>query len=173
MCDPISLSVAVLAIGVASSGFSFMQQSSEASAARKDENANSLLQLQSFKLRTEEENKRSVDEKSTRAIQAQIERGRLRVTTGESGLAGNSNDKILEESLFNEGFDIASIEANRQSKNKQALLERKGLIASSQRRLNNIKKPSLIGAGLQIAGSAVGAATTFENLTTARRAPIQ
>jgi hypothetical protein len=74
-------------------------------------------------------------------------------SNGESGIGGGvSEDRIMNESRFNEGTDMATIEANRMSNLKQTELEAKGMRAGSVRQLSQVKQPSLIGSGLQIAG---------------------
>jgi hypothetical protein len=92
----------------------------------------------------------ATDKMTERAKEAMVERGRLRAIQGESGLSGNTSDRILRESYFNEGQDIASIESNRKNSIKQSKLEAEGLRAQNQSRINSIKRPSLIGTGLQI-----------------------
>jgi hypothetical protein len=88
-----------------------------------------------------------------RAREAMKERARLRVIAGEFGIGGGvSEDRIMNESRFNEGTDMATIEANRMSNLKQTELEAKGMRAGSVRQLSQVKQPSLIGSGLQIAG---------------------
>lgn len=171
MCEPTT--IAVLAIGVMSTVMTTMSGMAQAKQARKDENANTLLQFNQRQEIYDETNRAASDAKSARAREAKIEQGRLRVITGESGLAGNSNDKILEEGMFNEGFDIATIEANRQSQLKQIQMDAQGDRAASNRRANQIQSPSLIGAGLQIAGHVAGAASTSAKLNAPRRGVIK
>jgi hypothetical protein len=96
----------------------------------------------------------ATDKMTDRAKEAMIERGRLRAIQGESGLSGNTQDRIMRESYFNEGTDISAIEGNRKSAIKQSKLDAEGLRASNQSRINSVKQPSLIGAGLQI-GTAI------------------
>lgn len=90
------------------------------------------------------------------AQQAAIERGRLRAIQAESGLIGNTQDRIIGESYFNESTDIASIEANRQNEITQSNRQLQGVTTSTQSRLNAIKQPSYLGAGLQIGTAVAG-----------------
>lgn len=175
MCEPISLTAlgitagelaaASLAVGVLSAGASFAQQADQASKTDKAAKENYAQQSEALKVQYEQTQKQATDDMSERAREAMIERARLRVIGGESGLSGGSNDRIENESQFNLGTDIASIESNRQNSMRQLKEEGKSLRAGSQSQINQIKRPSLIGTGLQIAGSAVDAATTQKYLS--------
>lgn len=165
MCDPITLAGMSLAVGVASSVAGFVQQSSQVNKRDKAIKTDYAQQTEALKLQYDQTQKQATDEMSERAREAMIERARLRVIGGESGLTGGSNDRIENESQFNLGTDIASIESNRQNSMRQLGEEGKQLRAGSQTQINQVKRPSLIGTGLQIAGSAVDAATTHKYLS--------
>jgi hypothetical protein len=154
-----------LAVGVASSVAGFVQQSSQVNKRDKAIKTDYAQQTEALKLQYDQTQKQATDEMSERAREAMIERARLRVIGGESGLTGGSNDRIENESQFNLGTDIASIESNRQNSMRQLGEEGKQLRAGSQTQINQVKRPSLIGTGLQIAGSAVDAATTHKYLS--------
>ena len=165
MCDPVTIGVASLAISTATAGIGFMQQSQQASVRDKAIKANYSQQMDTFKVQQAQVNKQATDEMSVRAREAMIETARLRVLGGESGLAGGSNDRIENESQFNLGTDIASIESNRRNSLNQLHQEGKAIRASGQGQINTIKRPSLIGTGLQIAGAAIDAKTTHTYLS--------
>lgn len=164
MCEPTTIAIAALAIGTASAGMSYMQQSQQASAQRKATEENYAQQMKALQLQYDQTNKQTADEMSVRAREAMIESARLRAISGESGLAGISNDRIQNESQFNLGTDIASIESNRQATLKQLHQEGKSIRAGNQSQINQIKRPSLIGTGLQIAGVAASSAATYKSL---------
>lgn len=164
MCDPISIGVASLAIGTASAGMSFMQQSSQAKMQRKAVQDNYAQQMQALNLQYDQTNKQATDEMSVRAREAMIESARLRAFSGESGLAGISNDRIQNESALNLGTDISSIESNRQASLRQLYQEGREVRAQTTSKINEVMKnrPTLIGTGLQIAGVAVNAASNYQ-----------
>jgi hypothetical protein len=99
---------------------------------------------------------------SVRAREAMIEQARLRVIGGESGLSGGSNDRIENESQFNLGTDIASLESNRRNALNQLYQEGKSLQAGNEAQIRQVRRPSLIGTGLQIAGVATNAAANYK-----------
>ncbi len=166
MCEPISLSM--VAIAAAQAGASYMQQSAQVKSRDKANRANFDQQMETFGVQQEQVNKNSTDQMSQRAREAQIESARLRAVNGESGLAGGSNDRILNESFFNTGTDMASIEANRSAQQKQLIQEAKSIRAGAQTSMSQIQRPSLIGTGLQIAGAAATAATRSKMLKAPR-----
>lgn len=97
-------------------------------------------------------NDRATSEMSERARVAMVEQARIQVLQAESGLSGLSNDRVLGESRFNESFDIARIEGNRGRTQGQITQTGLGYRAEAQSRINSVKSPGLLGAGLQIVG---------------------
>lgn len=100
--------------------------------------------------------RRAVDEMSERARDAMRERGRLAAINAESGLAGNSAHRIMAESHFNEGRDIAAIDSNREDSQAQIKREKRSARVGAARDKAGIERPSWLGAGLQIGGSYFG-----------------
>ena len=162
MCDPISIAVGSLAIGTASAGIGFMQQSQQAKIERRSLQDNHAQRMQALQTQYDQTNKQAIDEMSVRARESMVESARLRAFSGESGLAGISNDRIQSESAFNLGTDISSIESNRQASLRQLYQEGREDRARSTSRINDIRRPSLIGTGLQIAGVAANTASNYQ-----------
>ncbi len=158
------MSAASLAVGVAGAGAGYVQQRNQAKLTNRAIEDNYSQQTEVLKTQYSQTNRQAADEMSVRARESQMEQARLRVIGGESGLAGGSNDRILNEGLFNFGTDIASIESGRQNTLRQLKEEGKAVRAGNQSQVNQIKRPSLIGTGLQIAGAAVDSGTTYQYL---------
>ena len=132
-----------------------IQTSSSAKKAQKSEDRSFIAESVAQNLRGEQQNQAAQEKKSARAKESMIERARIKTIQGESGLAGNSFNRSLEEAEFNEGFDIASIESNRAAEQKQGGYEAEGLAAQSANRRNKIKKPDWIGGGISIATAGI------------------
>lgn len=154
----------MLGAQVATSVLGFVQQRGAADAQAAAIQANHEQQMRAYEEQQRQNNAAAAQQMSERAREAMIERARLRVIAGESGLAGISTDRIENQSRFNEGYDIASIEANRSNSAAQLYNEARGLRAQSQSRLNSINRPSLLGSGLQIIGAVAGAGAEQERL---------
>lgn len=153
-----------MAIGAASAVTSHMQQAKQTKAAERAIQENYSQQMDSLNLQYDQTNKQAIDEMSARAREAMIESAKLRAFSGESGLAGISNERIQNESGFNLGTDISSIESNRQASLRQLHQEGRGVRAQTTSKMNEVMKnrPSLIGTGLQIAGVAASAASNYQ-----------
>lgn len=162
MCEPTTIALASLAIGTASAGMGFLQQGQQAKLQRKSVEANYAQQMETLQTQYAQTNKQAVEEMSVRARESMIENSRLRAWAGESGLAGISNDRILNESQFNLGTNISSIESNRQASLRQQYREGREVRAGATSKINQMPRPSLIGTGLQIAGVAVDSAATYK-----------
>jgi hypothetical protein len=147
----------VTAIAIASAGLNFVtqkQQADNTAAAAQEANR---INMEAYAKQQAQIDANAKDEMSDRAREAMVERGRLRVLSAESGLAGASSQQLERQSLFNEGFDLSRIEGNRKSAKEQSYLDAKAGRAQNQSRINTTRSPSLIGAGLQIAGAYYGA----------------
>lgn len=96
------------------------------------------------------------NQESERSIQAKIEQAKIRTIAGEAGVAGNSVDAQLKDSTFQESRDIASIETNKANALKQNRNELNGSYSRAKGQANEAesKRPSLLGAGLQIGTAA-------------------
>lgn len=102
-------------------------------------------------------NQQSQQDKSERYRQHVIDQGHIRAVAAESGLAGVSQERIDAEESNNAATDIATIEANRVRQVEQAHSQGVSKMSQANIQLAGIKRPSVIGTGLQIAGSAAGA----------------
>lgn len=152
MCiDP---ATATMMLTIASSALAYVGQNQQAQAQMDSIAADDQSQQAALIEQQRQINSQAADKMNERAKQAKIEQGRLRTIQGESGLSGNSQDRVLGESLFNEGTDIASIEGNREASIKQSRMQAQATRSSSRNSLASVNQPSLIGTGLQI-GTAV------------------
>lgn len=170
MCVPAALAAASLAIGAASAITQHNQQADMAKAQNKallDDYNNQVAAQQE---QAEEIHAQAADKMSERARAAKIERGRLKALAAESGLGyGNTAERIENESHFNEGQDIASIQGNYARSLKQNARETQGIYATTKGNINQIKRPSRLATGLKIGGSAVDAANDYQRYIGAQK----
>lgn len=159
MCEPATiLAVAAATSAVAATGgavASYIQGQNQLEAAQKAAYDNAVIQNQQLQEQRDQISKQSANDMTERARQAQIEQGRLRVITGESGALGFTQDRLLQDSEFQQGTDIATIEANRTAALKQtdfSALSNYNQNVSSINQARN-KAPTLLGTGLQIGGT--------------------
>lgn len=147
MCSP------VLAVTAVSAVASYMSQQSQAEAQEAALKNQADAQASSAKLQKEQVNEQAADEMSARAKQAQAAEARLKVAAGESGVSGVSEDRNEAEVQFNASQDIATIENNRQAKMKQINAGIDASNAKGESAAASIREPSMLGSGLQIAGT--------------------
>lgn len=150
MCEPTT----ILAIGSAVVGHMAQQQQAKAED-KATRNAYAQEQMQSAE-KYKQENDQINQQMSQRSREALAERGRLNAAYGEGGLVGGSLDRILNENEFNLGQDISTMEGNRSNLTAQTRMQNEGSRATAQSRFNSTQRPSIIGTGLQIAGSLAG-----------------
>jgi hypothetical protein len=128
-------------------------------------------------LRTQEQqiNEQASEDASVRARQAVIERGRLASIAADSGLGGRGAAMLENDSKFRQGYDISTIQVNRDRMIAENHAQRGVAIAGGDAKLASITRPSMIGTGLQIAGNVLnvqskrppGGTTTPNTTTTA------
>lgn len=151
MCSPQAIAGGVQATAAVGNYFGGRRLAALNTASLADANAE---QMQGYAERGEQINRSATDQMSERAKAALIEQGRLRATGG--GASGASWDRLFERSTGAAGRDIASIEANRVSQQRQNIQEARATRADFQSKINQIRRPNL----LTLAGDLAGAAST-------------
>lgn len=128
-------------------------------ATQKAAYDNQVLQNQQLEEQRSQIAKQAANDESERYRAAQIEEGKLRVITGESGALGLSADNLLMDSKFQLGSDISTIEANKISSMKQTDFTGMSNYNQNTSTVNqaSTRAPTLLGTGLQIAGSSTSA----------------
>lgn len=149
MCEPVSLTMA--ALSVAQAGFGIAGQRSAAKA-----------QFASNAAQREAQNDQITDQASVRAgervKQQRAEEARLRVAGGEAGIAGNSFEAMLMDSVFQADMDLGII--GKDAANADAASEARFLSANA-----SVKNPSLLENGLTIASAAASGYSFGQSLS--------
>ena len=117
---------------------------------------NQVIQNRQLEEQRQQIAKQAANDETERRRAAQIEQGKIRAITGESGALGLTSDRLLQDSEFQLGSDIATIEANKVSALKQT--DNTGLsnYAQNMSTVNQAinRAPTMLGTGLQIGGMA-------------------
>ena len=162
MCDAVSIAMGALSVAKTLSDYQsandYADAQSQAAMSQYEQNMAALKEQQS------QINQEAADKQSARALEAMKERGRLTATAGEMGVTGNSVDKALQETLFNEGTDISMIESNRKNAVTQNTRSMSGAGVQYASNVNQAEsgRTSLVSAGLQIGSGVAGAYNTYE-----------
>lgn len=139
----------IAAMGVA---VSYDQGQRQVYATSKAAYDNQVIQNKQLEEQRQQIAKQAANDETERNRAAQIESGKLRVITGESGALGLTADTLQQDSQFQLGSDIATIEANKVSAMKQTDNTGMANYAQNMSAVNQAmnRAPTLLGTGLQI-----------------------
>jgi hypothetical protein len=167
------IAMASLAMTTASAVSTYVASNAQADAAQRQADAanksawdNYYSQTNQLQEQSNQITQSSQNELNERERMRMIDEGKIRTTSGESGVAGLSVDRLLNDADFQASMDIGSIESNRNNKLKQTEAEKtsawygavnKSNQAQSSANQANAQRKTALGTGLQIAGSAVSA----------------
>jgi hypothetical protein len=144
MCNVAYLQMAQVAVGA-------YGQSQQASAVRKNARqaeSDSLWALHDQQIQS---NAAATDQMTARARAAMAEAGTFNAIFADSGLSGNTQERISAVAAGQANEDIGTIERNRQNRVNQGNNDVAAVRARTQSAINGSPAPSLIGTGLQIA----------------------
>ncbi len=155
MCDVTYAAYAAFALSAASAVVEYQESSAAAKAQTKMIEDGLAKDRAATQRQYQEIQEVSQDDSAQRHKEYLIEAARLKAISGESGLAGATQDRIDMEAENNAATDLATIEANRRRQSEQAHTQ--GLSRSTQAgaQLAGIRRPSALGTGLQIMGAGV------------------
>jgi hypothetical protein len=166
MCEPTTLMVGMMAISAASTAIQYMDQK-QAAEGQEAIIQDGYAQEQQQTLRQYQENTSVAQENtSDRHKEQLVEEGRLKAIGAESGLQGVSNDRQVADANNQGDKDIATIFANLQRSNEQVHSGGMSKQSSANIQMAGVKRPSGLGAGLQIAGAAVNAYSAYSKPVT-------
>jgi hypothetical protein len=101
-------------------------------------------------------NAAATEQMTERARTANAELAALNALFADSGLSGNTQERIAGVAAAQANADMGTIERNRQNRVNQSNNEVAAVRARTQSAINSAPRPSYLGTGLQIA--AIGAA---------------
>lgn len=154
MCEPTTIMMGLsLATAAGTAIQTVNQQNKMADAQEKaltDASAQSATQAQ---IEQAQINEQATDELSLRARTALSERARLRVAAAESGVGGQTTQRVVNNPYTQAGWDMSRIRSNTQKAKQQSSLNAQGRAAGYASQASSIQRGSMAGAGLQIAGA--------------------
>lgn len=148
MCNVAYVQMAQVAVGA-------YGQNQQASAVRKN-----ALQAQQDALYGLHDQQVQIDAQATdqmtdRSKAAMSEVGTLNAIFADSGVSGNTQDRIAAVAGINASADMATLDRNRVNKQNQTQADAASIRARTQSQINGSPRASVLGTGLQIA--AIGA----------------
>lgn len=152
MCEPVTIMTSLAVASTAASIVSQVRGAKAQEAAIRD-------QLQAAE---QETNSKAVAEINERQRAARREQARIKVAAGQAGLQlGGSIDTLLQDSLMQAGLAEERITDNRDTELRNTRREANSM-------LSRVESPTLLGAGLQLASSAVSGYSAGKSLQLAR-----
>lgn len=163
MCLPAAaLAIASFAIQAAST-MAQVQDQKESAARQEQMIQDGLAKDRAATARQYEEiNRVAQDENAQRHKEYLIDSARLKAIGAESGLQGATQDRIEQDAENNADTDLATIEANRRAQAEQAHSQGLARATQGNAQLAGIKKPSALGAGLQIVGAGFSSYSAYD-----------
>lgn len=152
MCEPSQIMMGLsIAQGVSSFVGGQQQASSQSDAAIANYNA---FQEQTAEKQKQINEKYAIEEMERRKAGQQA-RAEAVTAAGESGALGFTTDRLISDTFMQQGFDLMSIQNNRNNAIKQTNQENKSQHAKTQSAVNSAYSdaPGFIETGLQVGGN--------------------
>lgn len=166
MCDPLSIQLAMLAISTVST----VGAHNEGVATAKAQQDSIVQSAEMNNIQTaqvyDQQNQAAMEQSSQRHQEWLRDLGRLRAVGAESGLTGSTEQRIQNEATTQAETDLATIEANRFKENLSAASTGVAQNRQANAAMKSVRKPSLIGSGLQIAGAVASGYAQYKKETT-------
>lgn len=165
MCGPAAAAAAMFAISAVQTVVQHQEQKAAAEAQEKMIQDGLAKDRAATMRQYEEINKVAMDDSAQRHKEYLIDQARIKAIGAESGLSGTTQGRIEDEVENDAQTDLSTIEANRQRQAESAHTQ--GLAKSTQAgiQLSGIRKPSSLGAGLQIVGAGASAYSAYDQST--------
>lgn len=167
----VGMAIASFAIGAAQSVMQYQAASNQAEAqtAMYERNVEASNQATVNKYahqqnRMIQEAAATSQEKQNIALEAEAARSTARVAAGEGGVTGLSVDSLIGDYHAKQGRYERTLDRNHQMNADYLRAEMDSTQAQGQSRINSMQpgqKPSFAGAALRIAGSGLGAYSTY------------
>jgi hypothetical protein len=166
MCAPALIIPAItLAVSAASATLSAKAQADTSRKQKQAVRNNYEQQAATVAVQNKQTQAATTENVSERSRQALRDSAAVRVSSGEAGVGGLSVLSLLDNAQFNAGYDATRMDRNGANRIEQNQRQLEGIRSGAKSSLNNITPPDYIGAGLQIAGSAVDAYGQYKKET--------
>ena len=139
MCDPVTLMIVMGTMQMMSKAQEIKASNKMARQEGVAAHKAASFDYQQLTAKRQETDEQAAQEKLQRQLQTKREHGRIAVATGEAGVGGSSPIKVMGNALMQGSYDVSVIEANRSSKARQIIAEKKAVHAKAEYRTNVAK----------------------------------
>lgn len=172
MCEPVTIGLIASAAITAVQGVMQYKATEKANEQQSQAiQANVAANDSASQVQQNQINEQASQQMGARALAAMQERGKLRAVAADSGLGGNSQERLIAGTNIAENTDMATLEANRLANTSQSQRSKTSDVRQGNQQIAAMPQPSLLGVGLQIAGAATDAYTRTK--TPANKASAQ
>jgi hypothetical protein len=171
MCDPVSLTIAAIAVAGASAGLTYVGQAQAARAQSAMQGQNAATAIQSYRLQQSELQNQLLQQRSQteqqdvqQTIAAEQARASERVSAAEGGLSGVSLSSILTQTNREQALNRAVSGRNYQTLQQEETNKEGQAYFDMQNRVNSVPGgifPSLAAPILQTAGAGLNAYASY------------
>lgn len=168
MCDPVSITLAVVAVVGAVVGK--MEYDKAANRQEKAIQDGLARDREATAEQYKQIQKSSMDEQAQLHTNYLIDSARIAAMQGESGMQGSTQDRIQDEAANTYATDAATLENNRQWQAKQAQTQGVAAASRAQVQLSGIQRQSELSTGVQIAGAVAGGYANNQKVVAAQKA---
>jgi hypothetical protein len=171
MCDPVSLAIGQLVVGI---GSSFMQFQAQQQAFEQQEalyaanQRNALMAFEeknkSTNMRIAQEMQAASEQRFDASLEAKAARSTNMAAADSMGIYGNSVDALLMDIMSAEDRTIGRINTNQDWNVGQLETVKRGQSFEAVDRINSVQrgqKPNFLALGLGIANAGLGAGTSY------------
>lgn len=191
MCAPSEIVGPLIGAGMQGAGslFSYFSQKKQAqidqanadrqlAATRSEATASTRMALQDLDARNVEEMLATANANENLSREGEHLRSTAVVAAGESGVTGQSIDELLNDVKSQTGRAIGTNKANLNISEAQNARQRDQVIATGKSQYNSvqpvdIKKPSLVGALLGVAGAGLQASDSISSYKQSLKIPLK
>lgn len=160
MCEPVSMSTLFLT----TLGISAASTAAGAIGQQQQYNANAANAAQSLKLQNRQTNygiqqQEAADSRNAQQTQTDMLKAAATAaaSAGENGVSGNSVDALIQDYHAAEGRHFANLQTQQQWNRQQADVQKLGQVATAQRQVNSVSKPTFVGTALRIGAGGLDA----------------
>ena len=153
MCDPVTIAVTAAGISAATAGLQYVEQKKQAGQQQKAVEYGLALEQAALGRQYDEQNAVAQEQMGERARQHLQDLGRLNSLAAETGAAGSSTERIITDEANGFGRDITTLQQNARRAGEQSHAQGLSGQAEANTMMANIRRPSALGTGLQIAAA--------------------
>lgn len=166
MCDPTTIALTGLGLGIAGEIAGHQAQNSASKANEKAAKEAAKVDIGAINLRETQEGQSAMQQLEEAERQTKTVAGQARVSASEAGVAGVSVDALLNQIQAEGSLLKSDIGLNKQNTIAQLEREKLGVAATAQSRINAVPRANPFATALRIGSRVVDTAGQF-----ARRKP--